>query len=68
MFEEEHFIVCVQGYKQKDAFIATQMPLPTTVLDLWTLIYDHRSKTIVMMNPLDPLDEVSVLVGLLLRI
>ncbi len=36
----------------------TQMPLPTTVLDLWTLIHDHRSKTIVMLNPLDPLDEV----------
>ena len=35
------------------------MPLPTTVLDLWTLIYDHKCKTIVMINPLNPLDEVS---------
>ena len=49
----------LQGYKHKDAFIATQMPLPTTVLDLWTLIYDHKCKTMVMMNPLDPLDQVS---------
>ena len=49
----------IQGYKHKDAFIVTQMPLPTTVLDLWTLIFDHKCKTIVMINPLNPMDEVS---------
>jgi len=30
----------------------TQMPLPDTVVDFWTMIHDHSCRTIVMMNNL----------------
>lgn len=49
-----------QGYKQKDSFIVTQHPLPHTTTDFWTMCYDHRCKTIVMMNEIDMKDEVFV--------
>ena len=42
----------LQGYKKRDAFIVTQMPLPDTVVDFWTMIRDHSCRTIVMMNTL----------------
>ena len=55
------FFSCVsQGYKQRDAFIMTQHPLPTTVMDFWTMVYDHDCKTIIMMNEMDSTDEVQV--------
>ena len=39
-------------------FIATQMPLPTTVGDLWRMMNDYNSFTIVMLNPFDNTDKV----------
>lgn len=47
-----------QGYKQRDAFIMTQAPLPDTVVDFWTMIYDHSCRAIVMLNELDVTDLV----------
>jgi len=49
--------VFVDGYKQKDAFIVTQMPLPDTIMDFWTMVYDHKCRTIIMMNELNAKDE-----------
>ena len=40
--------------------MATQMPLPDTQEDLWRLLYDRSSKTVIMLNELDTADEVSV--------
>lgn len=54
-------VYVLQGYRQKDAFIVTQMPLPTTVMDFWTMIYDHEVKAIIMMNQFIPKDEVSIM-------
>jgi len=48
----------VQGYKQRDAFIITQMPLPNTVTDFWAMMIDHKCKSIVMMNEINPADVV----------
>jgi len=42
----------LQGYKKRDAFIVTQMPLPHTVVDFWTMIHDHSCRTVIMMNSL----------------
>ncbi|XP_071118953.1 receptor-type tyrosine-protein phosphatase mu-like isoform X3 [Haliotis cracherodii] len=49
--------VYINGYRQKDAFITTQMPLPNTVADFWRLVYDHHSFCIVMLNEIDDKDE-----------
>ncbi|XP_077863888.1 receptor-type tyrosine-protein phosphatase mu-like [Saccoglossus kowalevskii] len=40
----------LSSYAHKDAFIATQMPLPDTVGDFWRMVYDWKSLTIVMLN------------------
>ncbi|XP_071953092.1 uncharacterized protein [Antedon mediterranea] len=46
----------VDGYKQKDKFIATQMPLPDTVEDMWRLIFDWNVRSVVMLNDMDSND------------
>ena len=53
--------VYVDSYKQKNAYILTQCPLPKTVLDFWRMVCEHGSSTIIMLNTLDE-GDVSVLV------
>ena len=51
---------CVfQSFKNKYGMMATQMPLPDTQEDLWRLLYDRSSKTVIMLNELDTADKVS---------
>ncbi|XP_042910680.1 tyrosine-protein phosphatase non-receptor type 9 isoform X2 [Parasteatoda tepidariorum] len=38
----------VDGYKQKNAFISCQGPLPKTFADYWRMIWDQESHVIVM--------------------
>jgi len=54
-------VVLVQGYKQRDAFIVTQMPMPHTIIDFWTMIHDHSCRTIIMLNDLNSTDKVKSL-------
>jgi len=42
--------VFVDSYKRRNAFIVTQMPLQSTVIDIWRLIWDHDVQNIVVMN------------------
>ncbi|XP_076811797.1 uncharacterized protein LOC143458809 [Clavelina lepadiformis] len=42
----------IDGYRQKDAYIATQGPLPHTVEDFWRLIWESKSASIVMLTEL----------------
>ncbi|CAC5356338.1 PTPRT [Mytilus coruscus] len=42
--------VFLPGYKNKKAFIVTQLPLEHTKIDLWRLVYDHNIQTIVMLK------------------
>ncbi|CAH1772950.1 unnamed protein product [Owenia fusiformis] len=56
--------VYLDGYKQKNAYIITQHPMPHTVTDFWRLIHDHHVHSIVMLNELtydseENLDESS---------
>ncbi|ELU10532.1 hypothetical protein CAPTEDRAFT_158091 [Capitella teleta] len=54
--------VSVDGYKSRDAYILTQMPLPETVSDFLHMThnsYGIRSNAIVMLNELDEDDLVS---------
>ena len=41
--------VVLQGYKQKNAYIATQAPLRATVEGFWRMIWEFKSKVIVML-------------------
>ncbi|XP_071854830.1 receptor-type tyrosine-protein phosphatase F-like isoform X2 [Apostichopus japonicus] len=45
------------SFVMKDAFIATQSPLPNTTEDFWRLVYDWKCPLIAMLNQLDPKDE-----------
>ena len=50
----------VQGYKHRNAYIATQAPLPNTVNDFWRMIWEFKSKIIVMLcNILEDNQEAS---------
>lgn len=40
------------GYRQKNAYIATQGPLPHTVDDFWRMLSEHQSSVIVMLTDL----------------
>ncbi|KAJ8039739.1 Receptor-type tyrosine-protein phosphatase T [Holothuria leucospilota] len=40
----------VNGFRRRDMFLATQMPLENTILDFWRLVWDYNSNTIVMLN------------------
>ncbi|XP_066299153.1 receptor-type tyrosine-protein phosphatase alpha-like [Branchiostoma lanceolatum] len=46
----------INGYKQRDVYIATQAPLPNTILDMWRLVYDYRISSVVMLNDMDGSD------------
>lgn len=39
-------------------YVITQSPLPTTIVDLWRLVYDHDIDVIVSLN--SPVDEKEV--------
>ena len=41
--------VVIQGYKKRNAYIAAQAPLPNTVNDFWRMIWEFKSKCIVML-------------------
>lgn len=39
----------LQGYKHRNAYIATQRPLENTVQDFWRMVWEFKSKVIVML-------------------
>ena len=41
--------------------VATQHPLPDTMIDFWRLVYDQRCNTIVMLEPMNKSDQVRLL-------
>ena len=43
------YLVFVQGYRQKGAYIATQGPLPQTVNDFWKMVWEYEVRCIVML-------------------
>lgn len=40
------------GYRQRNAYIATQSPLPDTVEDMWRMLIEHNSGIIIMLTKL----------------
>ncbi|KAK2191690.1 hypothetical protein NP493_48g07132 [Ridgeia piscesae] len=49
--------VFVHGYKERNAYIITQSPMTATVVDLWRLLNDHESRTVVMLDHSDVTDD-----------
>ncbi len=43
----------VQGYKQRNGYITTQGPLENTVSEFWRMIWEFKSKVIVMLCRLE---------------
>ena len=43
----------MQGYRQPNAFIATQGPVPNTVVDFWRMVWEQDTPTIVMLTKLE---------------
>nr|CAG4644584.1 EOG090X01LO [Leptodora kindtii] len=41
------------GYRRRNAYIATQGPLPETFADFWRMCWEQKSSTIVMMTRLE---------------
>lgn len=39
-----------QGHRSRREYIATQGPLPSTVNDFWTMVWEQRVKGIVMVT------------------
>ena len=62
-FPIAHLYILFQTCSNKNAFLITQMPLPTTVTDFWRLVYDQHATNIVMVNNTSDDDDVSLLSG-----
>uniref|UniRef100_A0A3Q4HSI9 Receptor-type tyrosine-protein phosphatase alpha n=1 Tax=Neolamprologus brichardi TaxID=32507 RepID=A0A3Q4HSI9_NEOBR len=45
--------VFIKGYRQKDAYMASQGPLQHTIEDFWRMIWEWRSCSIVMLTELE---------------
>lgn len=50
--------LALQGYRQKDYFIATQAPLSHTVDDFWRMVWEWRCHSIVMLTELKEREQV----------
>jgi protein tyrosine phosphatase len=48
----------LQGYKHRNAYIATQGPLESTVQDFWRMIWELKSQVIVMLCQTQEDDKV----------
>uniref|UniRef100_A0A8C5SJD7 protein-tyrosine-phosphatase n=1 Tax=Laticauda laticaudata TaxID=8630 RepID=A0A8C5SJD7_LATLA len=49
----------IDGYRQKDSYIASQGPLQHTIEDFWRMIWEWKSGSIVMLTELEERGQVS---------
>ena len=49
----------LQGYGVKNAYIATQGPVPETIEDFWQMVWEQKSPVIVMLTRVDEGGRVS---------
>ncbi|VDI45795.1 receptor-type tyrosine-protein phosphatase T [Mytilus galloprovincialis] len=46
--------VIIPGYREESRFFVTQCPMKDTVVDFYTMIYDHNSRIIVLLDQVNP--------------
>lgn len=51
----------LQGYRYRQAYVATQGPLAETTEDYWRMLWEHNSTIIVMLTKLREMGRVSLL-------
>ncbi|OPL20981.1 receptor-type kappa tyrosine-protein phosphatase, partial [Mytilus galloprovincialis] len=45
--------IMIPGYSSDGSFLVTQCPLKETVVDFWTMVYDHDSSIVVLLDTLN---------------
>ena len=55
----EHFVSLFQSHYNQQGFILTQLPLNSTVIDLWQMLYDYQSNTVVITDVIHYDDKVN---------
>ena len=50
----------LQGYRYRNAYIATQGPMAETTEDFWRLLWEHNSTIIIMLTKLYENGRVSI--------
>ena len=55
-----HFL---QGYNEKNAYIACQGPMKPTVADFWRMVWEKCVNTIVMITNLNEEGKVKIISG-----
>ncbi|XP_025111320.1 receptor-type tyrosine-protein phosphatase epsilon-like [Pomacea canaliculata] len=48
--------IFIPGYKKRHQYVATQLPLATTVVDFWTLVHEYPVSVVVIF-PGDPAED-----------
>ena len=43
---------CMQGYKQKKAYIIAEGPMASTARNMWKLVFDRKCGVVVMLSDL----------------
>ncbi|XP_071799486.1 receptor-type tyrosine-protein phosphatase T-like [Asterias amurensis] len=43
----------LDGFSGNHSYLATQAPLPTTIGDIWRMVFDYKSPCIVLLNSMD---------------
>ena len=54
-----------QGYDSSTTYIATQIPLTSTVKDFWEMIWQTKSTVIIMIHTPPGIDAVSAILAML---
>uniref|UniRef100_H3AWF9 Tyrosine-protein phosphatase non-receptor type 20 n=1 Tax=Latimeria chalumnae TaxID=7897 RepID=H3AWF9_LATCH len=49
--------VFVDTYSKKEGFIVTQLPLKETITDFWSLVFDYKCNSLIVMNQVQELGE-----------
>ena len=51
-------ILSLQSYCHRRAFIATQLPLPRTIVDLWRLVFEYNCSCVITLEQPGYIDVV----------
>lgn len=54
-------MIFFQSHSTDNGFIVTHYPTPEDAVDFLRLLIDHESSTVICMDPLHNIDQVSVL-------